>query len=226
MWSGTIVEYFTKSTSDQNWPGDGGSPGTPGAPPAGTAWWGADSNLGFFGFEAVTDGTSNTALFSEKLLGATNASPMPFNNGANARRGLYDVPTLPVAGNSGSEDMTMQALRLCQSVPSTQQARGESWISGFSWAIGYPWNWMNQCYSHYNTPNKLSCTNVAAEGAQSASPWGGQAELITASSNHPGGVNLCFTDGSVKFVKDTVTPKIWWALGTKNGEEVVSSDSY
>jgi hypothetical protein len=34
------------------------------------------------------------------------------------------------------------------------------------------------------------------------------------------------TDGSVRFVKDSVTPETWWALGTKSGNEVVSSDQY
>ena len=45
-------------------------------------------------------------------------------------------------------------------------------------------------------------------------------------SNHPGGVNVAFADGSVKFVKDTVDLKAWWSLGTRAGGEVVSADSF
>ena len=45
-------------------------------------------------------------------------------------------------------------------------------------------------------------------------------------SNHPGGVNVSFMDGSVHFVKSTVSNTTWWALGTINGGEVISSDSY
>jgi prepilin-type processing-associated H-X9-DG protein len=47
-----------------------------------------------------------------------------------------------------------------------------------------------------------------------------------ASSYHPGGVNILMTDGSVKFIKDAVNQKTWWALGTRAGGEVVSADSY
>jgi hypothetical protein len=34
------------------------------------------------------------------------------------------------------------------------------------------------------------------------------------------------TDGSVRFVKDSVARLTWWALGTRNGGEVISADSY
>ena len=47
-----------------------------------------------------------------------------------------------------------------------------------------------------------------------------------ATSNHPGGVNVCFTDGSVKFIKDSISLQTWWALGTRAGGEVVSADSF
>ncbi len=45
-------------------------------------------------------------------------------------------------------------------------------------------------------------------------------------SFHPGGTNICFADGSVHFVKDTIAPTILFALVTRNGGEIVSSDSY
>ncbi len=50
--------------------------------------------------------------------------------------------------------------------------------------------------------------------------------LHVPSSNHPGGVNVPFTDGSVRFVKNAVSQQIWMSLGSMDGSEVVSSDSY
>ncbi len=45
-------------------------------------------------------------------------------------------------------------------------------------------------------------------------------------SNHPGGANFLFGDGSVKFLKQTISQPVYMALGTRNQGEVVSSDSY
>jgi hypothetical protein len=33
-------------------------------------------------------------------------------------------------------------------------------------------------------------------------------------------------DGSVKFIKDSISQQVWMALGTRAGGEVISSDSY
>ncbi len=45
-------------------------------------------------------------------------------------------------------------------------------------------------------------------------------------SMHPGGANFLFADGSVHFVKSSISIKTYWALGTKANGEVISSDSY
>ena len=50
--------------------------------------------------------------------------------------------------------------------------------------------------------------------------------FINAGSFHPGGANFAFADGSVRFVKDSVSMVTYQSLGTRNGGEVVSSDSY
>jgi hypothetical protein len=39
-------------------------------------------------------------------------------------------------------------------------------------------------------------------------------------------VNVCLSDGSVRFIKDSISNVTWWALGTRNLGEILSSDSY
>jgi prepilin-type N-terminal cleavage/methylation domain-containing protein/prepilin-type processing-associated H-X9-DG protein len=222
MWSGTIVEFLTS-----------GPPGSTILPP-GTYWWGADSNLGFFGFEGVTDGTSNTALFSEKLLGWPNGNQGGSLNVASpeARRGIYTPSNMPGSFNQGTTGnpsglaLAQQGVQVCKSLnpASSGVASGNSWLSGFSWAIAYEWHWVNSGYSHYNTPNGFICLNMNTDPQPGV--WGGGVGAVSPSSNHSGGINVCFTDGSVRFVKDTVNPQTWWAIGSRNGGEVVGSDQY
>ena len=49
---------------------------------------------------------------------------------------------------------------------------------------------------------------------------------VPPSSRHPGGVNMLIGDGSVHFIKNSVSVQTWRALGTRNGGEVVSADAY
>jgi Protein of unknown function (DUF1559) len=41
---------------------------------------------------------------------------------------------------------------------------------------------------------------------------------MTATSRHPGGVNLILGDGSYRFIKQSINPTIWMALGTVAGQ--------
>ncbi len=49
---------------------------------------------------------------------------------------------------------------------------------------------------------------------------------MTARSYHPGGLNVLLGDGSVTFIKDSISGTTWRALGTVAGGEVVSQDNF
>ena len=81
--------------------------------------------------------------------------------------------------------------------------------------MGAPWLCGQHIFLHVTPPNTRSCGFFVALRA-----------VMPPSSRHPGGVNVLFGDGSVKFVKDSVNLPTWRALGTRAGGEVVSADSY
>jgi prepilin-type processing-associated H-X9-DG protein len=52
------------------------------------------------------------------------------------------------------------------------------------------------------------------------------AVYCNADSDHPGGVNALLADGRVCFIRDTINPRAWWALGTRAGGEVLTAEDY
>jgi prepilin-type processing-associated H-X9-DG protein len=45
-----------------------------------------------------------------------------------------------------------------------------------------------------------------------------------ARSRHPGGVNSCFCDGSVRFVKDSISQQTWVLLQSTNDGQIPGND--
>ncbi|MDE2505826.1 MAG: DUF1559 domain-containing protein [Planctomycetota bacterium] len=50
---------------------------------------------------------------------------------------------------------------------------------------------------------------------------GGQAR-----SQHPGGVNIAMGDGSVRFIKNSISQRVWWMLLTRADGSVLSADQF
>ena len=88
--------------------------------------------------------------------------------------------------------------------------------SGGRWSDG------NVCYARYQhalPPNRHSC--YLGGVVDNDGPI-----LSTASSRHPGGVQMLSADGTVRFVKESVQGNIWGALGSVAGGEVVGSGDF
>jgi prepilin-type N-terminal cleavage/methylation domain-containing protein/prepilin-type processing-associated H-X9-DG protein len=147
--------------------------------------------------QSITDGTSNTAAFSERRKG-------DFNN-------AVITPETDLFGPPGSPATPDDAVALCNSNswdinnPKYQfrSDYGANWIQGYHWTL----------YQHVNLPNSRGCAFPPANCAMSAN-----------SAHGGGGVNLALCDGSVRFVSNTISMFTWRALGTRNGGEVLGSD--
>jgi prepilin-type N-terminal cleavage/methylation domain-containing protein/prepilin-type processing-associated H-X9-DG protein len=154
---------------------------------------------------AVTDGTSQTAFFSEKRRGRGTPDP---------RSDLYAM---------GDAMSLAQTYQQCTSLD-TQMAMVLSSRMGAAWAVG-----SMTCveYNHVSTPNSRSCGAMMTGGMMMGpTAMVNMAIQVPPSSAHPGGVNVLFGDGSVHFIKDSVALNVWRALGTRNGGEVLSNSDY
>jgi prepilin-type N-terminal cleavage/methylation domain-containing protein/prepilin-type processing-associated H-X9-DG protein len=180
---------------------------------------GKDTGLTFGGgsinIASITDGTSNTAAFSErvKAIGSNfTATSAPFD-GMRPTASLATPPAVP-----NNQESTPQAYyKICSATPPVPVGQNQDAanfaddnISGAMWVSGQP---ALTRYTHVMPPNTWSCRS----GLQIAH---------VANSRHPGGVNVMFCDGSVKFIKSSISISTWWALGSRAGGEVISADQY
>lgn len=141
---------------------------------------------------SITDGTSNTAAYSEFLI---DGSGTPVNQ---------QVHTW--AGAGGNTNAQNRAACLAQgSLSGRQPERGASWAWSFQ---GVGTN-----YTHTMMPNDQPCHNFNV-----GSDWLGDSAM-SASSQHTGGVHLLLCDGAVRFVSNNVDYNTWLAVGTRNGSE-------
>jgi prepilin-type N-terminal cleavage/methylation domain-containing protein/prepilin-type processing-associated H-X9-DG protein len=69
-------------------------------------------------------------------------------------------------------------------------------------------------------PATLCLTNIG-EAADGRTPNNALDHVEDASSRHTGGINALFGDGSVRFVRNSINPATWSALGTRSGGEPV-----
>jgi prepilin-type N-terminal cleavage/methylation domain-containing protein/prepilin-type processing-associated H-X9-DG protein len=190
-----------------------------------------NSNCGTVGFASITDGTSNTALLSETHTGAGPAANTVTLMTANPRGDTY--MWRPVSGQTttgydlGAAGVAIaQAfVQSCQAIPGNTLAFGTlSPPNGDVWIGGNPGSCMMwDAYNHFMPPNSFACdsTTDGNTGGYASVP-----DAFPPASNHPGGINLCFADGSVRFIKNSINLFTWWAIGTRNGNEVLSSDQY
>lgn len=178
---------------------------TMGGPPFGSPLNTDGTFTAGFGFRItdITDGTSSTAIMSESLLGdgPENAEgPMPAIAQAVQRVYAYTGFGTPLS----------DAACASAALWNVSNRRGFMWASGEM-----------RCgsYNHYYTPNANIYDCVTNDLTTITSM-----AFRAARSNHWGGVNVLFGDGSVRFINQAISLTTWRALATRGREDVPGND--
>jgi prepilin-type N-terminal cleavage/methylation domain-containing protein/prepilin-type processing-associated H-X9-DG protein len=145
----------------------------------------------------ITDGTSNTAAYSEFIKGMSGTAK-------------FDKSFVFYTMGSYNTGSPLTDISTCQNIKTTASGwayKGEYWSRQDS-GRGGP-------YYHIQMPNKHACATTGI----------GFDSFVGPSSNHAGGVNMLFMDGSVKFVKDSISQQTYWSIATSCNGEVINSSA-
>ncbi len=175
------------------------------------------------GLRNITDGSSNTIGFGEWRIGDGNSSLISIPSdiifigtlpsGTARNNGTLSMPNPILVANFQAWVQSCVAAAASDRVNHTS-ALGEAWIFDIA---GVTFGNVLQA-PNPKAPNCDSST-VAANTLQNPGMWG-------LASYHPGGANVVFLDGSVRFLKDSTSQQTLWALGSIAQGEVLSADSY
>jgi len=184
-----------------------------------TASSGLFANFNPYSIAMATDGVSNTIAFSEVLAG-TGTGKVARGNGI-CLTGSQTTASSLLDAQTGYAAVAA-ALAMCNTAYKTG-----SGITGYLTDTGNRWAHGTEGISIFNTivtPNSTTYPWSTCKWGTNAAA--AQSTYTNAASNHPGGVNVLFGDGSVRFVKSSISLMTWMGLGTKAGGEVISADSY
>jgi len=158
-------------------------------------------------FKDIVDGSSNTALVSERMI--NSLVPVQGAFGASMPPGPQSV--MSFCGGASASRSLPQWVSFCQGVstpdPGYSAPHGKAWISGLTLAAN--------TYMHVMLPNQRNCHMYGGESNGN--------NMVAASSFHGAGVHSVAVDGSVRFVSISIENRIWWAFGSRNGSETIGS---
>ena len=173
------------------------------------------------GLSGITDGSSNTIAFGEWKVGSGNTSIISQSSDviflgsgpSGTSRTVAGTEVMPAMYSLGFQAWITQCAQSIATVRATETPN-----LGESWAWGMPAYSLGTTLLPPNSPYP-NCNGGTANTLDSAG-------MYNMSSFHPGGANMLMADGSVHFLKNSVSMQIVWALGSCAQGEIISSDSY
>jgi prepilin-type N-terminal cleavage/methylation domain-containing protein/prepilin-type processing-associated H-X9-DG protein len=193
----------------------------------GTNPWSSQTNGIFapennaYSIAAVTDGTSNTIMFIEALTGSTVNYKAPWR--AYVSGVLGTVPCTMLLNDARMNlPAVMQVAQQCVQMIQSGSF-GTNNDRGLRWQTGSPGLSLTNIII---PPNSQQYQMAGCRWDCSSGCGIDFGHIFVPSSNHPGGVNALFADGSVHFAKSSINQLTWMSLGSTNDGEVISADSY
>ncbi len=143
------------------------------------------------------------------------------NNDGGSARGMFDYLTMQKITIASVTDGTSNTILYGEALP-IQAANNQFWNApGASAGTTIPIGWNS---------NTVPGTDPSCNGnwESATTPLGCRYGCASDGfkSLHPGGANFAFADGSVHFLKNSISLVTYCALGSRLGGEVISSDSY
>jgi prepilin-type N-terminal cleavage/methylation domain-containing protein/prepilin-type processing-associated H-X9-DG protein len=145
-----------------------------------------------------------------------------FNWGGGIMRGYFDYrSSFPPTTIAQVTDGTSNTIMAGEVIPSRAADSNFWYFNGAYAGCTVPLGWNSNTYpsSAANCYNQWQNSTAPTGCRYSAAAKGWQ-------SFHPGGCNILFGDGSVKFLKSSISLYTLCGLGSKAGGEVIGSDAY
>ena len=148
------------------------------------------------------------------------ATPSADPTGVNLTGMFYGRSRVKMTDVTDGTSNTVMASELLESPDVTNHdIRGRAWNSihaGTEFTTLYP---PNSSIGDNNMSYCQPLPKTPCSGSQSVLN-----AYVLARSQHTGGVNASMADGSVRFVRDAITPNTWLGMGTRSGGEVLQSE--
>jgi prepilin-type N-terminal cleavage/methylation domain-containing protein/prepilin-type processing-associated H-X9-DG protein len=137
-----------------------------------------------------------------------------FINAAGAARISASFP-------DGTSNTLLYAEKYARCTNARYLEGGSAWDYWGRYATGGPWYQGPPLWPAFALSWPGTGIGPASKFEAQPSPYLGNCDPTRASTAHPGGMNVCLADGSVRSLPSSISPATWWALCTPAAGDIL-----